>query len=366
MGKKAAVRVLFAAAREGSYARNEVLLRALRRFAEVDVLAPEEPRASLVRTSAQVAGRALGRLAARRYDLLFVGFYGSLLAPLRVAARAPLLLDAFVSNYDTLAFDRGAFAPGSLRGRMALALDRASCALADHVLLDTEAHVDYFAEAIGVPRARMSALPVGCNEQIFFPTPQPQAGVTQVLSYCTYMPLHGVDTILHAASLLASQAICFRLIGEGPLLPEMRALAQALRLERVEFLPSVPPVEIAAELRAAHICLGGHFGGSAKAQRTVPGKVYQMLAAERAVVAADSVANRALLQGGRDALLVPPANPAALAEAILALHTEPALRARIARGGRAAFTAQASEAVITERLHALATRTVARAENKQP
>ena len=34
------MRVLFLAGRERTYARNEVLLRALRRFAEVDVVAP--------------------------------------------------------------------------------------------------------------------------------------------------------------------------------------------------------------------------------------------------------------------------------------------------------------------------------------
>ncbi len=353
------MRCLFVAAREQTYARNDVLVRALRRFAAVEVIAPSAPPASLVKSSAQMAAQAAARLAKQRYDLVVIGFYGSLLVPLlRPLTRAPILFDAFVSNYDTLAFDRGVFAPNSARGRLALALDRIPCTLAAGVLLDTRAHVDYFVDTLGVARGKLSALPVGCNEAIFFPAPQPDGEPITVLYYCSYLPLHGVDVVLHAAAYLEGQDIRFRLVGNGPLRPAMEQLAHSLRLRNTRFLPTMPADQIAQALCGAHICLGGHFGPSAKAQRTIPGKLYQMLAAQRPVIAADTPANRELLTHRQSAWLLPPQDPVALAMAILELQRDPAQRARLAAGGRAAFALMASEVAITAQLQGIVARLV--------
>lgn len=355
------MRVLFVTGRELTYARNEVLLRAFRRFAEVTVVAPQRAPNSLVLESANVAGRAARLAATQPFDLIFVGFYGYLiLEAMRPLIRSPLLFDAFVSNYDTLVFDREIVDGDSLGGRIALWLDRSACARADHVLVDTASHAEFFAAEIGIERQRITALPVGCNEEIFYPQPrEPRAG-TRVLYYCTYLPLHGVDVVLHAASYLAAQAIEFQIVGDGPLRPAMESLARALRLGNVRFVDAMPARAIAQELARADLCLGGHFGPSAKAQRTVPGKLYQMLAAERAVIGADSPANRDLLVDGASALLIPPQDPPALALAIRRLHEDVELRSAVAAQGRRVFEQRASEAVITARVRDLAERLAAR------
>ncbi len=83
------MRILFVSAREISYARNDVIVRALRRFAEVDVVAPASQPASLAGCSGAMIAQAAAHLARRRYDLVFVGFYGSLILPaLRPLTRA--------------------------------------------------------------------------------------------------------------------------------------------------------------------------------------------------------------------------------------------------------------------------------------
>lgn len=354
------MRILFASARETTYARNEVLLRALRNLAEVDVIAPESAPASLVKTSMRVAWRALGRLRRQEYDLIFCGFYGYLIAQAVgrafVRGNTPLLFDAFVSNHDTLVQDRGAISPRSLRARVALWLDRSTCALADGVLIDTHAHADYFATEFAVPPAKLTAIPVGCSEEIFYPAPHPLGNGVTVLYYCSYQPLHGVDIVLRAAAMLQPEELRWRLVGNGPLREEMEALAKSLGLTNVEFLDAVSPTVIAEMLRASDICLGGHFGASGKAQRTIPGKVYQMLAAERAAICADSVANRELLVDGDSALLVPSGDPDALAEAVRRLYSDAELRERIARGGRRAYEQNASEAIIGAELREVVAR----------
>ncbi|MEZ4735755.1 MAG: glycosyltransferase [Caldilineaceae bacterium] len=349
------MRILFLCGREQSYARNEVLLRAMRRLSTVDVIAPEQQPTSLPAASLRIAMAATPRLLTGAYDLVFIGFYGHLILRLLSSLiRQPLLFDAFVSNYDTLCFDRQRFAPTSLPGRAAFWLDRSTCRRADHVLLDTAQHVDYFVQTFGLPAAKFTALPVGCSEAIYHPqvaaTSGPKDGRTRVLSYTTFLPLHGMETVVQAAARLQNAPITFDSIGAGPLLPATQALTASLGLINWTFAPPVPPATLATAIAAADICLGGHFGPSAKAGRVVPGKIYQMLAMAKPVIAGDTPANCDLLHHGRHALLVPPTDPQALADAILTLHQDPALRTRLADQGYQLYQTTCSEAVITQRL----------------
>jgi len=354
------MRVLFLAGREIEYARNQVLLHALQRFADVDVIAGRKGR-SLSVNSLNVARRA-APLLGKGYDLVFIGFYGHLilrlLAPL---IRAPLLFDAFVSTYDTLSFDRGQFSPGSPLGRMAFWLDRANCLRADHVLLDTRSHVDYFVETFDLPRARFDAIPVGCSDDIFTPQPPPLGNdPLRVLGYSTFLPLHGMDVVLNAAAQLAGEPVEMKLIGDGPLHAQMRELAERLELANVSFAPPVSPTALASEIAAADICLGGHFSTGEKAGRVIPGKVYQMLAVGRSVIAADAPGNRELLAHDETAYFVPPGDADALAHAIHTLVYDVDLRRKLARAGHELYESYCSEAVITRRLQTIIDELLAR------
>lgn len=350
------MQILFLCGREITYARNEVLLRAFQRFGQVEVIATAQPPTSLLSNSLRVAAAALPRLLSQSYDLVFIGFYGHLILRLLSGLiRQPLLFDAFVSNYDTLCFDRRRFAPHSLPGKAAFWLDQSTCRRADHVLLDTQHHIDYFVQTFGLPARKLTAIPVGCSEALYHPQVKPAprstpTGQTVVLSYTTFLPLHGMETVLHAADQVQDAPIHFRVIGGGPLLPTMKALAQELQLTNLTFAAPVSPASLASEIAAADICLGGHFGASDKAGRVVPGKIYQMLAMAKAVIAGDTPANRALLQHGQPALLVPPTDAQALADAILTLHNSPALRTQLAQQGYALYQTTCSEAVITRQL----------------
>jgi glycosyltransferase involved in cell wall biosynthesis len=350
------MRILFLTGRELDYARNEVLLRAFQRLGVVDVDGPAQQPRSLLAASLQIAARAAFHLARTRYDLVFVGFYGYfILHLLRPFLRVPVLFDAFVSNYDTLCFDRKLFAPHSMAGRIAFQWDRKICLLAGHVLLDTQQHVNYFVHTLKLPGDLFTALPVGCSDDIYTPELQTTntGSVTRVLGYCTYLPLHGVDVILRAAALVTDLPMCFRLVGSGRLLPSMQRLAAELQLRNVTFAPPVAPRQLAQEIAAANLCLGGHFGASEKAARVIPGKIYQMLAVGRAVIAADAPGNRELLAHGESAYLVPPDNPEDLATALRVLHTDVSFRMRLAQGGQARYSQAASEAVLTEKLHSV-------------
>lgn len=350
------MRILYIAGRELTYPRNDVLLRAFERFAQVEVVGSRRRPASLLRNSLRLAFQSALRLPSRAYDLIFVGFYGHLLMlPAGLLARRPVLFDAFVSTYDTLVDDRQMLRSTSLAGRLAFGLDRAAGRLADHILLDTPQHCDYYARTFGLPLERFSSLPVGCNEDLFHPLPPGPArpGPLRVLYYTSYMPLHGVEVVIQAAHRLRGEGLYFRLIGSGPTRSAVQRQAQDLGLDNVEFLSDVPLERLPGELAEADLCLGGHFGGSPKAGRVVPGKVYQVLAMARPLVATATPANLDLLAHGQSAYLCPPQDPDALADGLLRLARDPALRQHLAAGGRARYLETCSEAVITARLQEL-------------
>src|SRR5512144_927357 len=83
--------ILFITGRELSYTRNDVLLRAMRSIG--DVVVPDVPLArSILLRSLLLAGRSAAYLASRRFDLVFVGFYGHLLMlPIAAMTRQPIL-----------------------------------------------------------------------------------------------------------------------------------------------------------------------------------------------------------------------------------------------------------------------------------
>ncbi len=344
--------ILYLAGREIGYTRNDVLLRAFQHLGSVEVIA-DVPSGPLLWRSAVVFARALPRLIRQRYDLVFVGFYGHLLMlPIGLLSRAPILFDAFVSTYDTLCFDRQLFPPDSLPGRAAFWLDKIACHLASAILVDTPLQADYFTRMFDLKPETVRSIPVGCNEDIFHHRHSAHRKErTIVLYYCTYQPLHGVETVVRAAVLLRTQPqIHFRLVGMGQTLDNVRHLAEELRLENICFVPFVPLQALADEIASANICLGGPFGASNKAGRVIPSKIYQILAMARPLIAADTPANRSLLSQQENAYLCSQNSPEDLATAILDLHRDAALRQHLGYAGRATYLDRCSEAVITEKL----------------
>lgn len=349
------MRILFITGREFSYQRNDVLRRAFSRLGEVEELGVMDRPKSIFLNSIKLSISAVSKLLKNRYDLVFVGFYGQLLMyPVNLFSRNPVLFDAFVSTFDTLSSDRKIISPRSPVSRILISLDKNACKRASQVLLDTQAHADYFTDLYKITPSKITVIPVGCNEDIFYPRSNLSTNsITRVLYYSSYLPLHGVGTVVQAANELQDRPVEFVLIGEGQSYQETRNLAVELGLQNVKFINSIPLEDLASKIAEADICLGGHFGKSEKAARVIPGKVYQMLAMEKAVIASNRGANLDLMQHEDSAYLCRPDDPKDLAQAILRLHKDPDLRRKIAKGGREAFEAQASEKVITESLKSI-------------
>ena len=351
------MRILFACGGDPTYIRNAVILNLLRRSHEV-IEITDSSRS----TATRHAKLALRLLRSRRdYDLVVIGFMGNylmLLVPF--LTRQPILFDMFLSMYDTYCLDRRRFAPDSLAGRLLFWLDANATRRASHVLSDTHTHAQYLGETFHLPPNKVTFLFTGCNEQFFYPRqrePQLQRSTVTVLHYGAHLPLHGLDTILRAAKRVEDNPdIRFKIIGSGIYTQNLHQLAGELKLDNVDWVPFLHFSKLPDEIEAADICLGGHFSTIPKAARVIGGKTFECLAMGKPTIVGENPANRELLTHGHDAYFCPMANPDALAEAILTLARDAALRDYLGQNARQTFVARCSVAAMAPTLDDLITR----------
>ena len=341
-------KILFVCGREPEYVRNRVILKALRR--QFDVIEISSSLRNIILRSVSVFVKFI--LNHREYDLVFVGFYGHpLMLWVPRLTRSPIVFDAYLSTYDTLCFDRQWFEPTSLRGRLAYWLDSYACRAASRVILDTKAHVSYFTNTFGLSPQRFSVLYICCDTDIFYPRQAASDGKFRVLYCGSFLPLHGVDHIMRAAKLLEEDPqVEVQLVGQGAIREEMIRLAGQLDLSNVQFPGWIPFQELPRAIAEASVCLGGHFSATAKAQRVIASKTFQFLAMAKPTIVGDNPASRELFTHKKNVYMCPPADSAALADAILMLKGDEEMRRRIAQEGYRLFMQKCSVDRISQSL----------------
>jgi glycosyltransferase involved in cell wall biosynthesis len=284
------------------------------------------------------------------YDIMVVGYPGQLdvyMARLLTwLRRKPLVLDVFMSIY-LIALERGLTEKSPGTARLIYGIEKLACLLPDRLILDTARYVEWFHETYGVDQVRFRLVPTGADDRVFRPrevTRADEASVAEapfrVLYYGTFIPNHGVKTIVEAAMLLRNERdIRFELIGEGPTKAQGLALAERHGLDNVDFVGWVDKQDLPYRAARADVCLGV-FGTTPQSVMTVQNKIYEGLAMKKPVITGDAAALRAHLRHGEHVWVCGRANPKALAEAILTLKADPDLRNRLAESGHEFYRAE--------------------------
>ena len=356
--------ICYVAPYDPDYSRNADVIRALRDAgARVEVVrGPEGSLFGPGRTGVKLAGLALRSLASSaarwleiplrllRCRVLVIGYFGQLdmlvLAPMTGAMGLPVIFNPLVTLSDTLVADRKMIAPGSLPAEVIRRIDRWALRRADIILADTNENAEYMAELSGLPLSRFLVLPVGVDEDVFYPRRRSDlrvSGELDVLFYGTFIPLHGIETIIRAAAELQKCDVDARieLIGTGQEYGSARELAERIGATNIRWRDWLPYSELGNRLREADVALG-IFDDGPKASRVIPNKVHQALASGVPIVTRESPAISRLLRDGESAMLVPPADHSSLADAILQLAGDERLRARIGEEGRRVWEAEVS------------------------
>jgi phosphatidylinositol alpha-mannosyltransferase len=144
----------------------------------------------------------------------------------------------------------------------------------------------------------------------------------------------GVDIALRAFALLAAERddLRLRLVGDGPEAREVERLIAAVPdavRARIERSGRISNDELPRVLAGADVLVVPSRGGESFGIILL-----EAMAAGTALVAADLAGYRAVARDGREALLVPPDDPKALASAVARILDEPGLRSELIDAGR--------------------------------
>jgi glycosyltransferase involved in cell wall biosynthesis len=185
---------------------------------------------------------------------------------------------------------------------------------------------------LGIERARIFTIAgSGVETDRLTPLPEPPGPLT--MAYVgRLLDYKGVRTVVRAQEILARRGEAVRLLIAGepdPLNPN-----------------SIPPDEVAAWGRHPGIELLGHVADIREVWKAahiavlpsrregLPKSLLEAAACGRPMVATDVPGCREIARAGVNALLVPPDDPAALADAIATLAKDPSLRRRFGEAGR--------------------------------
>ncbi len=219
---------------------------------------------------------------------------------------------------------------GGLRlHRLARAAERRVWRAADLVLTVT-AVLGQRVAAAGVDPARIRVVANGVVAERFAAAPAQAMRQPPVLGFVGFVrDWHGLDAVIRGMAEPGAPQAAFTVIGDGPALPGLKRLAAELGVaERVHFAGLMAHEAVPAAVAGFDIALQPRVVDYAS-----PLKLFDYMAAGRAIVAPDQPNIREVLTHDATALLFDPDDPAAMWQAIARLLGDAALRERL--GGAA-------------------------------
>lgn len=256
------------------------------------------------------------------YDTVFIGFAPQLVLPFFVwkFQKADVVIDFFISLYDTLCCDRKKIEEKSFLGKVLHRIDEVTLQKAKAVICDTKAHGRFFHEEFGVDQHKLYTVYLQADETIYYPRRVERSDNLKdkfvVLYFGSVLPLQGVDVVLKAMNILKREKDIY-CVFIGPI--EDRTLKKLiLDARHVEYIEWLPQKKLAEYIAMSDLCLAGHFCNDIqKAKRTIPGKAYIYQAMEKPMILGDNVANRELFREDGKTFFVEMGNEWALANVIM-------------------------------------------------
>ena len=220
------------------------------------------------------------------------------------------------------------------------------------LLLQNREDRDLLVAEIGVPPEKTTIIRgsgVDVNE---FQATAEVPGIPIVLLSSRMLWIKGISDFVEAAKLLRARGMNARFVLAGDTDPGSPG---AIPREKLQEWQNAGPVEWWGHQQSmsrmlqqsAIVCLPSHGGEG------VPKALIEAAASERAIVATDVPGCRDIVRHGTNGLLVPPKNPAALADAIAQLLNDAPLRAEMGRRGREIAVNEFSEEKVIQQTLAL-------------
>jgi len=266
--------------------------------------------------------------------------------------RKTLIFDPITSVYSTLIEEKKLIFPSSLKAKLFFYYEKLAYKLPDYLLAPTEEFKQHFSALFSIKPEKIYVLPVGGIVEKFDLKPAiKNPGEFKVLYWGGFHPQHGVEFIIRAAKIVEeyNRRISFKLIGKGHCWKESMDLSKKLGVANVTLRDFVPGKNLREETINSDLILG-FFGTSEKANRSIGNKVFEALAYGKPVITEKSRAIRRLFTHKKELYMVTPGNPREIAEGIIKLYKDPAMREKIALCGYERLKRDFSEEKIAEKL----------------
>jgi glycosyltransferase involved in cell wall biosynthesis len=308
--------------------------------------------------SRSLIGRAVayfGYAVAAMSVVPFVGRYDVVLAsspplpvaiPGRAAAlwrRVPLVFEVRDLWPDS-PVSMGVLAPRGLLTRMLYALERRACGWAARINALTPAFAESITRRALAPAAKLVTISNGVETASFRPDAALRRVWREKLGWAgkfvvLYAGAHGmanslVQLIEAAKRLRARPDLLVATVGDGMMLPALRAAAAKDGVTNIEFLGAFPKDRMPGVLNAADACLAV-LQRNETFKTVYPNKVFEYMACEKPIVLGIEGAARDLLDEAQAGISVPPEDADALAAAMLRLADDPVASGEMGRRGRA-------------------------------
>jgi len=272
-------------------------------------------------------------------DVIYVGYPGHVdvffAYPISKLFRKKLVFNPLLIIYNGFADEQGILRRNSALGVAIKSVESLCYRLCDMVFADTPFQYEHLKNDFGISAKKLRVLPIGADDTGYKYTPytNTKAKKVHVVYYGLYSPVHGVEHIVEAANILRNdKSISFSFVGQGNTYEENYKRIKALKLNNIKFYHDVPQSEHLPVMQSSDIFLG-FLQKHPSVDRIIPNKVYQGLALGRVVLTAEAPVTKSMFKHKKDMYLVRPADPQALADAILELKNNPTLRTSIAKNG---------------------------------
>lgn len=258
--------------------------------------------------------------------------------------------DVFIGLYDSIVRDRQLTTRPALC-KLIFNYERFILNSVDRCFIDTTHHRDMLVNDYGLNEEKVHVIANPIAEDIWS-SPDVSTDKSGVIFWGTYIPLHGIDTILHAAGILQDRnsPIRLRLVGNGQELARMQDLTNTLKLENIDFVTQFLPMTELKKFADESLCVLGIFSKGEKADRVIPYKVAQALCAALPVITASTTASRDLAGQTGALRLVPPDDAPALADAIQEVCTDAQTRKSLSMAGHGVYETQLSRNAIAKQV----------------
>lgn len=251
--------------------------------------------------------------------------------------------------------------------RLSFMLERFLYASADHMIVNSPAYVEHVRNR---GARKVELIPNGADPDMFNPL---DIGRKFRQDYnlknkfaVIYAGAHGIsndlDIVLDAAKIIQNQedawkapgnhTIQFILIGDGKEKGNLRNRAKELRLKNILFLPPVPKSQMADVLAGADACLA-ILKPLDEYKTTYPNKVFDYMAAGRAVILAIDGVIRDVVEKAGCGIFAHPGDANALADAILTMEENRDRSMKMGLAGRAYLEENFSRARLAGQLEEL-------------